>query len=42
MVGWHHRLSGHAFEEILEIGKAREAQRAAVPGVTKGQTQLSN
>ena len=25
LVGWHHRLNGHEFEQILEIVKDREA-----------------
>ena len=28
MVGWHHRLNGHEFEQSLEIAKDREAWRA--------------
>ena len=28
MVGWHHRLNGHEFEQALEIAKDREAWRA--------------
>jgi len=37
MVGWHHRLNGHEFEQILfwEIVKDREACHAAVYGVAK-------
>ena len=46
MVGWHHRLSGHEFEQITSIPgetvKDREAWRAVVRGVAKSQTQLSN
>ena len=37
MVGWHHRLNGHDFEQTLETVEDREAWRAAVHGVTKGQ-----
>ena len=25
MVGWHHRVTGHEFEQTLEMAKAREA-----------------
>ena len=25
LVGWHHRLNGHEFEQIMEIVKDREA-----------------
>ena len=41
MVGWHHRLGGHEFEQALGAGD-KEAWRAAVHGVAKSQTQLSN
>ena len=40
MVGWHHWLNGH--EELQEIVKDREAWCAAVHGVTKSRTRLSN
>ena len=39
---WHHRLDGHEFEQALGIVMDREAWHAAVHGVAKGQTQLSN
>ena len=42
MVGWHHRLDGHKFEQARELVMDREAWRAAALGVTKSQTQLSN
>ena len=38
MVGWN----GHEFEQTPEMVKDREAWRAAVHGVTKSQTQLSD
>ena len=39
IVGWHHQLNGHEFEQIREIVKDREAWCAAVRGVTrKGDT----
>ena len=37
MAGWHPRLNGHEFEQTPEIVEDREAWRAAVHGVTKGQ-----
>ena len=44
MVGWHHRLSGHEFEQITslpgETVKDREAGRAAVHEVTESQIRL--
>ena len=39
MVGWHHQLNGHEFEQTPGD---REGQRAAVNGVTKSQTQLGD
>ena len=42
MVGWHHWLSGHEFEQICEIVKDREAWCAAIHGVAKRWTRLSN
>ena len=42
MVGWHHQLNGHEFEQTPEVVKDREAWRATVRGVAKSRTQLSN
>ena len=39
MVGLHHHLNGHTFEQIPgDIGGYMEAWRAAVHGVTESQT----
>ena len=38
MIGWHHRLNGHEFEQALGVGDGQEAWRAAVHGVAKSQT----
>ena len=43
MIGWHHRLDGHEFEQApVNLVMDREAWSAAVHGVTKSRTQLSN
>ena len=42
MVGWHHWLDGHEFEQAQELVMDREAWLAAVPVVAKSQTQLSD
>ena len=35
MIGWHHHLAGHDFEQALEMLKDREAWYAAVNGAAK-------
>ena len=42
MVGWHHWLSGHEFEPAPGDSEGREAWCAAVHGVAKIWTQLSD
>ena len=41
MVGRHHWLNGHEFEQVWEMVKDREAWHAAVHGVAKSGTWLS-
>ena len=42
MVGWHHLLNGHESEPTPGVVKDREAWHAAVCGVTKCWTRLSD
>ena len=42
MVGWHHQLNGHELGQTPEDSEGQEAWCAAVHGVTKSQTQLSD
>ena len=42
MAGWHHRLDGVSLHELRELVMDREAWCAAIHGVTKSQTQLSD
>ena len=42
MAGWHYSLDGHESEWTPGLVMYREAWRAAIPGVAKGQTCLSD
>ena len=42
LVGWHHQLNGHEFEQLQEVVMDREAWRAAVHGVSKSWTWLND
>ena len=42
MVGWHHQLNGHEFEQALEDGEGSEACCAVVHGVSKSWTWPSD
>ena len=39
MVGWHHQLTGHEFELLMD---GKRGMLHAVHGVAKSQTQLSD
>ena len=41
MVGWHHRLNGHEFEQAPGDGDGQGHWHAAVHGVTKSQHNSS-
>ena len=41
MVGWHHRLNGHEFEQVPGVGDGEGSLAAVVHGVTKSRTRLS-
>ena len=42
MVGWHHRHNRHGFGWTLGVSDEQGGLRAAVHGVAKSQTQLSD
>ena len=43
MAGWHHGLDGHeSLSELREMVMNREAWRAAIHGVSKSWTRLSD
>ena len=42
MVGWHHRLNQHEFEQALGVGDGQGGLHATAHGVAKSQTQPNN
>ena len=42
MVGWHHRLDGHEFEQAPGVGNGQGSLVAAVHEVVKSWTKLSD
>ena len=42
VVGWHHQLDGHKFDQALGAGDGQGGWCALVHGVTKSWTQLSD
>ena len=42
MVGWHHRLNGHEFEQALEDDEGQGSLACYSPWVSKSWTTLSN
>ena len=42
MVGWHHRLNGHEFEQALGVGDGQGSLACCSPWVAKSRPRLSN
>ena len=42
MVGWHHGLNGHEFEQSLGDGEGQGSLAFCIHGVAKNQTRLSD
>ena len=42
MVGWHHQLNGHEFDQAPGVGEGQESLVCCNHGVAKSQTLLSD
>ena len=42
MVGWHHQLDGHEFEQALRVGNGQGNLLCSIHRVTESRTQLSD
>ena len=42
MIGWHHQLNGHEFEQIPGVGDGQGDLACCSPWVAKSQTRLSD
>ena len=42
MVGWHHLLNGHEFEQALGVGDGQGSLACCSPWVAKSRTRLSD
>ena len=42
MIGWHHRLNGHEFEQAPGVGDGQGTLACCSPWVSKTQIRLSN
>ena len=42
VIGWHHQLDGHEFDQAPGVGDLQKSLRVAVHGMAKSQTPLSN
>ena len=38
MVGWHHQLDGHEFEQVLGVGDGQGGLACYIPGVASSRT----
>ena len=41
MIGWHHQLDGHEFDQAPGVGDLQKSLRVAVHGMAKSQIRLS-
>ena len=42
MIGWHHQLDGHEFDQAVGVGDGQKNLCVAVHGMAKNQTPLSD
>ena len=42
VIGWHHQLDGHEFDQAPGVGDLQKSLRVARHGMAKSQTPLSN
>ena len=42
MVGWHHRLDGHEFEQAPGVGDGQGGLACCIYGIAESQTRLSS
>ena len=42
VIGWHHQLDGHEFDQAPGVGDLQKSLRVAVHGMAKSQTPLSD
>ena len=42
MIGWHHQLDGHEFDQAPGVGDLQKSLHVAVHGMAKSQTPLSD
>ena len=42
MVGWHHQINGHEFEQALGVGDGQGGLECVVHGVVKNRRELND